>query len=145
MAKIILADDHKKLVDDLTKIIRMLGHDVTTVPDGTDLVEKLAEALPNNKYDLIISDLRMKWLSGMDVFMYLKEKPKIMIDNLIAKHDVTPDQFAEAYQDTPKVLFTGTIFSDTDEEIVLGYVDKLISKPRIDKLKKYINDLFKNS
>jgi len=60
---ILIADDNEDFLALLTRRVEKMGHFVVAVTDGT----KAIEALKNNKFDLLIIDMQMPDMSGLDV------------------------------------------------------------------------------
>ena len=69
---VLLADDHAIVTDGLAKILKDAGYDVIgAVRDGQQLVEAAQRLRP----DVIITDLSMPRMSGLDVLARLKSEP----------------------------------------------------------------------
>ena len=69
---VLLADDHAIVTDGLARILKDAGFDVIgAVRDGQQLVEAAQRLRP----DVIITDLSMPRLSGLDVLARLKSEP----------------------------------------------------------------------
>lgn len=61
--KILVIDDEKDLLVTLKKYLTLKGHSVTTCDNGKDGIEESRR----NKYDLIITDIRMPGVNGIEV------------------------------------------------------------------------------
>lgn len=72
MAKILLIDDDPNIRDMYSERIRAAGYDITTVANGTD---GLAEA--QKKPDLILLDIMMPGMNGLDVLRQIKNNPEL--------------------------------------------------------------------
>ena len=68
-AKILLADDDPEVAEVLGLILRQLGHHVVVVNSGKEALD----AFSFEDYDLVISDLHMPDLSGLEVARVVKE------------------------------------------------------------------------
>ena len=69
---VLLADDHAIVTDGLARILKDAGYDVVgAVRDGQQLVEAAQRLHP----DVIITDLSMPRMSGLDVLARLKSEP----------------------------------------------------------------------
>jgi two-component system, NtrC family, response regulator HydG len=69
VARILIADDQKNMRTTLAMMLRRAGHDVAEAKDGTDA----CEAIDDEAYDLVITDLRMGKVDGIDVLRHLRE------------------------------------------------------------------------
>ncbi len=68
MAKILVVDDEKKMVILLRSALETRGHDVTGVSSGQEALE-----LVNNRvFDVVLTDLRMEPVGGMEVLAGVK-------------------------------------------------------------------------
>lgn len=63
MARILVVDDQDMMRDSLAGILAREGHEVVAAADGAAAVSKLGSA----RFDLLITDLRMPKLTGMDL------------------------------------------------------------------------------
>ncbi len=76
--RVLLAEDDKEMRRLLAQALRNCGYDVVACPDGMAMLTHLAdfllpEELGPEQFDLIISDIRMPGISGMEV---LEGKPR---------------------------------------------------------------------
>jgi len=60
---ILLADDEPHITHVMARAVRMAGFDVITAEDGEEAYELAAERLP----DLIVTDLQMPYMSGIEL------------------------------------------------------------------------------
>lgn len=68
--RILLAEDDKEMRVLLNQVLRKAGYEITECPDGIVLLNHLSSYLfPNeqNGVDLVISDIRMPGVTGMEV------------------------------------------------------------------------------
>src|SRR5690242_864996 len=68
--RIVLADDHRILVDALASLLKESFDLVATVRDGRALVEKVLQSEP----DIAVSDIFMPMLNGLDALRHLRNK-----------------------------------------------------------------------
>jgi DNA-binding NtrC family response regulator len=68
--KIIVVDDEKIICNTAKKILEIEGYEVDTF---TNSVQAL-EAIHKNQYDLIITDLMMEEVSGMDILREVNQR-----------------------------------------------------------------------
>jgi len=81
MARILLIDDEPSILSVLCTILRAEDYEVTSVQDG----EKAMELINSEDFDLMISDIRMSPVNGMDLLRHVhKEKPKMAVIMLTA-------------------------------------------------------------
>lgn len=73
MAKIILVDDDQMLLDLLSEILINNGHQVDIAHDGKEALEMVKKT----PYELMILDMHMPTLGGMDVLKVLKNSPEL--------------------------------------------------------------------
>ncbi len=69
MASILIADDQKNMRATLSMMLRRAGHDVAEAKDGADA----CEAISDEAYDLVVTDLRMGKVDGIDVLKHIRE------------------------------------------------------------------------
>ena len=70
MAKILLAEDDEALSHFLQKSLKRAGHRVTYARDGIEAYEKLQE----NDFDLLLTDLSMPGMDGIDLVKKIREQ-----------------------------------------------------------------------
>lgn len=64
--RIIVADDDPAILDLVTKDLESLGMEIMRADNGVMLIEMVANQGP---FDLIITDISMPWMSGLQVAM----------------------------------------------------------------------------
>jgi len=67
--KILLADDDQSFRRVLEFILKKNGHDVTTVEDG----ERALDLLGNDRWDLLLSDIKMPKVDGIELLEHTKQ------------------------------------------------------------------------
>ena len=107
---ILLAEDDDEMRSLLVRWLRNAGYGVTACCDGIDLLEQITEFLEARKplpYGLIISDIRMPWVTGMEILEGMKDyigfPPVILITAFgdRATHERAEDLGAAAIFDKP--------------------------------------------
>ena len=68
-AKILIVDDELIMRESLAGWLQRDGHSVQTAPSGEDALEKLKEM----KFDIMLVDIKMEGISGLDVLCNVKE------------------------------------------------------------------------
>lgn len=93
---VIIVDDEITVADSIASLLETEGHDCVV----TTKVEEAIEKLVNNRYDLIISDIRMPGLSGKEFYAHLKlNRPNMVSKFVVVTGDVVnPDtkEFVES-------------------------------------------------
>lgn len=69
MERILVVDDEKSMRDFLSIMLKKSGYDVTTATDGEEAVKILHKDI----FDLVITDLKMPKMSGLEVLKTVKE------------------------------------------------------------------------
>lgn len=123
MAKILVVEDEENIRELHKRNLTRNNHEVETVENGLDALDKVREFKP----DLILLDIMLPELSGIELLQLLKEQPK--------------------YKDIPVLMITGV--SGTAEitkclEIgALGYIIKGSSSDEMNKKIRIILDSMK--
>lgn len=75
-AQILVVDDEEKMRNLLKKVLVKQGFSVRTAPNGIDALGKVKE----NPFDIVIADIRMPEMNGMEVLKAVKEiRPEIYV------------------------------------------------------------------
>jgi CheY-like chemotaxis protein len=122
MKKILLVDDDATIREIYRKRFVRAGYEVETVEDGL----LAAKALRTIKPDLVILDLMMPRLSGVDVLRFIR-----------SQHDLAQ---------LPVVIFTNAYLSELAEAANGLCVQRAIVKSECppDRLVEHVNDIFAN-
>jgi CheY-like chemotaxis protein len=70
--KILLADDNPVNRDIATRMLERKGHEITTAEDGNQVVERFL----NGSFDVILMDLEMPGISGIEAARQIRAKEK---------------------------------------------------------------------
>ena len=73
MNTVLLVDDEPSLLDIYTLVLEDLGHVVATAADG----EEALQLAPRLRPDLIITDLMMPRMNGLELCLQLREDPRL--------------------------------------------------------------------
>ena len=79
MMKILIAEDDALILNTLVFRLKKDGYDIITAVDGREALQKIE----NHKPDLIISDIMMPYVSGLEFIGAVKEKYKDEISIII--------------------------------------------------------------
>ena len=85
MAKILIVEDEKQMADFITLELKHEGYDVDICYDG----EQGYEMAIKNNYDIILLDIMLPKINGMEVCRRLRMKKETPIIMLTAKGDIT--------------------------------------------------------
>ena len=66
--KILIVDDDKEYLEELSEMLTLAGYDVTAISDGASAIKAAQVTMP----DIILMDLRMPIMSGFEVADRLK-------------------------------------------------------------------------
>ena len=105
MAKILVAEDDSDLRLLVTLKLESSGHEVVSVEDGTTAAESCRTMRP----DLVILDLMMPGMSGLEVCRYIKSDPEL--------------------SSTPVILLTARAQAADVEAGKAAGVDEYLTKP----------------
>jgi|Deesub1362A_J573_1020465.scaffolds.fasta_scaffold00105_76 DNA-binding NtrC family response regulator len=76
MAEILVVDDDPQMRDDIAEMLRSEGYNITTASSGEEALEFIRE----RDFDVVLTDLMMPGISGMDVLReVMKIKPKTRV------------------------------------------------------------------
>ena len=114
-ATILVIEDDLDVLSIMVKHLKHLGYEVITAIDGLEGLKTLDSA----KYDLVITDIVMPFISGLGVVMALKEK----------------------HPDIPVIVITG--YGDEPESIAIEKnADLVLAKPiKMSELVVHIKEL----
>ncbi len=92
--KILVVDDVKDNVTVVTNILQSVGYQTDSVEDGPSAIEFANK----NEYDLILLDIMMPIMSGLEVCQYLKENPNTqMVPIIFLTSNADRDTLIKAY------------------------------------------------
>ncbi|MEJ6982317.1 response regulator [Pedobacter sp. P351] len=73
MAKVLVIEDDELMIKALEFRLKKDGYDVYLARDGAEGIEMLSKTL----YDLVITDIMMPFVSGLEVVSHIKNNPVI--------------------------------------------------------------------
>ena len=79
--KVLVVDDEKMIVKGIRFSLLQDGYDVDTAYDGEEALQKANE----NQYDIILLDVMLPKLSGLDVLAQIREFSSVPVIMLTAK------------------------------------------------------------
>jgi DNA-binding response OmpR family regulator len=85
--KILLVDDEHEFVQTLAQRLKLRGYDVVTALSGEECLEKFS----SKPFDLVVLDLMMPGMSGLEVLAGLKRAEKSIPVILLTGHGSTKE------------------------------------------------------
>jgi DNA-binding NtrC family response regulator len=95
LKKILIVDDEQSILLSLSYILKVEGVEVLACNE----IEQAEEALANSHFDLVIADIRMSGINGiegLELLSYIKER--FTTEVIIMTGFGTPEMEAEAYR-----------------------------------------------
>lgn len=83
MAKIALVDDDQNILTSVSIALEAEGHEITTYEDGAQALQALETSQP----DLVISDIKMPRMDGMELLRRLRQKSSLPLIFLTSKDE----------------------------------------------------------
>jgi len=141
---ILLVDDEEMIVEQLSHYLTSCGFSI----DGESDPNKAVEMVKSKSYDMVITDLKMPQISGMDIIKLVKETNKDALI-LIITGFATTDSAIEAIQygvyDYIRKPFRFTelegVVNRAAEKIILKRENEILNE-RIKRMLNYVTTLF---
>ncbi len=135
-AKILVVDDEKEIRDFLSKALTIIGgYKVDVAIDGEEALKKIE----NDKFDLILTDLKMPKIDGLQLIKEVSQKRPEILMVLMTGHG-TIDSAIEAMKEGASDYITKPLNID---EMILRLKKVLEEKQRFLRMKDYIEQLEK--
>lgn len=116
MARILIVDDEPFVRNALSRALK--GYDLITAANGEEALVHLAKSEP---FDLILCDLMMPGVSGMDIYQHLRER--------------------QPGREQQLVFLTGGVFTDEAQEFITGIPNPVVQKPfNFQQLRRMVKD-----
>ena len=74
--RFLVVDDNEDIRDVFCRLVERAGHDAATAYDGQDAVE----TLEREKFDVMLLDLTMPRMTGVEVVRWLRNRPDVAPD-----------------------------------------------------------------
>lgn len=117
---ILLVEDNESYRKNLKRVLESEGYQIDDAPDAIAGVELIGQ----NKYDLVISDLKMDMMDGNRFLSFVKRvQPEAK--TIILTAEPTPDTEKEAIASSVDYYFS----KDLRLDVLLKYVDRLLREP----------------
>lgn len=132
-AKILVVDDSVSIVNSLSKILQFHGFVTDSAHNGTDALGKLHQ----NSYELVICDIEMPGLSGLDFLERLQKDESKDIDVILMTGYLDQDYFIKAI----RLGAADFISKPVDSNMMLHSIRRLIEMRRA---KTGLSDYYKH-
>lgn len=118
--KIIVAEDSSVIQNLTRKILSQLKYEIVSVKNGKQLIDKLEK----ETYDLVLLDINMPIMNGMECAKHIRQM--------------------EINNDIPLIAITGNANNYTEEEFEAVGINAFVPKPLnydqlVDTVKKFMN------
>lgn len=122
MALIMVADDTPEIVMMLKDIIEARGHQVATVSDGVQMVEKAKTWRPH----VIVADVMMPGTYGSSAYKALQADPATRDIPVVFLTAITPEQAAKVIPASPKVK---VLHKPLNISVLMAAIDEMLRSP----------------
>lgn len=119
--QILIVDDCPDLLRILHHILNAAGYAVVPAYGGEDALRKLQ----SRRFDLILTDLAMPRISGLDLIQYVRKNPELSSIPIIAVTAYTWDTLGYAAAD---LGCSGFVSKPVDRRLLLETVQKQLSR-----------------
>lgn len=120
MAKILIVDDEKNLAEMLKDVIELeTGHQVKVVLDGERAIEEAGVI----HYDLILMDIKMSGINGVQAFLKIKE-----IDSQVRVIMMTGFSVEELIEDALREGAYACLHKPFDSERVVSLIEEALTQ-----------------
>lgn len=111
---ILIIDDDEELCEEMSGILKDEGYKVAVIYDGL----KAGRLIEKNKYDLLLLDMKIPGLSGLEILKRIREK-KIGVKVVILTGGFITHNLPKSPMHTVK----------EEDELILTFADEIITKP----------------
>lgn len=94
MKKILVAEDNKLILETIAHSLAREGYEIIKAVDGKECLDKLNE----NEVDMIITDLYMPTLNGLEVISIIRDEQKNTIPILVISAAGAEDNVLKAFE-----------------------------------------------
>ena len=119
---ILLIDDNHLVVKSLERLLVTEGYDVITVENGRDALD----AIEKKSFDLVISDIRMPGIDGVDTICKIREDFQRKDKKQIPEIFITGYAEGESYDKAKGLNAAGFLYKPFDKNEFLGYIAKAL-------------------
>lgn len=121
MPKIILViDDEELVIESLQKLLKKNGYDVALAKNSKEAMEKIKEV----DFDLIVTDIRMPEVDGIEIIKNIREYLKVSGKKLIPEILITGYSSDESLKEAQDLKVADYIYKPFDIKDFLNAVKK---------------------
>jgi CheY-like chemotaxis protein len=117
--KVLIVEDTADILEALKWLIELEGYEAMVANDGLEGVRMAAEHIP----DLILMDLAMPGLSGIDATRQIRSDPKTSVIPIVCVTSHAGKYEAEAVRAGCNEVHTKTSFMDNFEPVLKKYLE----------------------
>jgi len=118
---ILVVDDNPSFVESIEELLLNNGYSVCTATDGELAVEKVI----NSNVDLLLLDLKLPVMSGLEVYLKLKEKKHVIPTIIVSAYC---EEETEAINQLRSLKVSGILSKPFDPKILLDVIDETLIK-----------------
>lgn len=122
--KILIVDDEEMIRDLCYHILTAEGYQVTVAPNGTAALEELAR----NDMDLLITDIKMPEIDGLELFERVKQLDQDIVTIFITGHGTLDTAIESLMRGVD-----GFVLKPFTQEELLGAVERAVTRSRLQK------------
>ncbi|MBI5402549.1 MAG: sigma-54-dependent Fis family transcriptional regulator [Ignavibacteriae bacterium] len=137
MGKILIVDDEQNIIDVLSLVLTSEKHSVDTCLEGFTAIEKVR----NNKYDLVLLDIKMPRMDGLEVLEKILEIDKSLIIIMISGHG----NFETAVEATKKGAYNYIQKPPDLDELKIAIKNAIEFKRSKDEIEELKNELIESN
>lgn len=119
MKKILLVDDSTTMLMSMESILKKAGFMVITATDGNKALQKVAADTP----DLVITDLNMPGMSGIELIAQLKKKPNLRFKPMLM---LTTESQESKRQQAKAAGATGWLVKPVQANDLIGVIKQVL-------------------
>lgn len=121
--KILIIDDEKLVRESLKRLLQKEGYDVTIATSGSEALEKVK----NNNFDLIVSDVRMPGLDGIETIRQIRKILEMLNKNPIPEIIITGYADIDKYENATDLDVADYLYKPFDNADFLHVIKRNLS------------------
>lgn len=118
---VLIADDDQQFVESIQDLLNDNGYRVFVARDGREAIDRVLD----NGIDVLILDLHLPVLNGLEVYMELKHRGRIVPTIIVTAY---ANEEVEALDELHSLTLTGVLTKPFDPEQLLDAIQSLTAK-----------------